>query len=68
MDGTRPVRHGMHRASSYEDPSHPSTKMANSRTTIAAIPNAERPQLQIRNPVSFDKPPRRPTFGSMLLR
>jgi len=43
-------------------------KMADSKTTIAAIPNAERPQLQIRKRVSFDKPPRRPIFGSTLLR
>ena len=47
MDGMRPVRQGGP-ASSYEDPSHPGMKMANSRTAIAASPNAERPQLQIR--------------------
>jgi hypothetical protein len=51
MVGRRPVRQERHQASSYEDPSQPGMKMASSRTTTAAIPNAERPQVQIRNPV-----------------
>ena len=47
MDGMRPVRQGSTRRRATRIRAIQGMKMANSRTAIAASPNAERPQLQI---------------------